>query len=309
MDKTFYEIFNEKEKRVLERASEEFRQLIGRDDFNWDHFVIDDCKESTYVVDELDESNPSDLLVVTQTLYDKFQGMLEEFGLDERMGVPSDIFNANTIPIKDCLIEVELPDQDNLEYRVVILDRPDLLNGYLIYQEGNAVMVWPLIYSEVFGTPDTVSISPVKVFTPGPDNTGYLMMENAKNFAPAFLTNFYIAVDLMLKMWYSFQICLLNPEMKETLMKKTGKEKLDGRCLTKKKDERRKAKYVKRHRVESDIFQTSTDGSVERKTLCWYVIGHWRNYSNGKKTFVKPYWKGPLRHMERNLDQGRERIL
>ena len=28
----------------------------------------------------------------------------------------------------------------------------------------------------------------------------------------------------------------------------------------------------------------------------WYVIGHWRTYSSGKKIFIKGYWKGPERN-------------
>ena len=47
-----------------------------------------------------------------------------------------------------------------------------------------------------------------------------------------------------------------------------------------------------------------------RKTLSWYVIGHWREYkASGKKVFIQGYWKGEMRHLQKNLDKGRIRIV
>ena len=48
---------------------------------------------------------------------------------------------------------------------------------------------------------------------------------------------------------------------------------------------------------------------INRKCLCWYVIGHWREYKNGNKIFIQGYWKGALRNAKKNYDDGRERII
>lgn len=308
MSSSIYDILDRQEKEVLERSTEEFKNLVEVHGADWKNIRVNDDKLLPLVSDDLKSSNPSDLLVVTSNLYSQFHDLLNGAGLGNKMGVPSDIFEAGTIPMRDCLIEIELPNMDNLVYRVTVLFDEDGFDcGYLTFQENEMIITWPIESPAFFNETDKMVLSLFNVFAPGSE-TGFKILSNAKNVAPGFLMHTYMTMDLMFKLWYAFQICLLNPEVKDVIMRKTGKEKLDGRCYTSKKD-KRKARYVKRHRVESDIFKTATDGSIERHTLCWYVIGHWRNYSNGKKTFVKPYWKGPLRHMEKNFDQGRERVV
>jgi hypothetical protein len=42
--------------------------------------------------------------------------------------------------------------------------------------------------------------------------------------------------------------------------------------------------------------------------MLWWVIGHWREYKNGKRVFIKGYWKGPGRYSKIS-PQERERIV
>ena len=74
---------------------------------------------------------------------------------------------------------------------------------------------------------------------------------------------------------------------------------------------RRVVRYIKKHVITAeDLEQTSFKGKsgFTRHTPIWYVIGHWRHYSDGKKVFIKPYWKGEMRHLRIDLD-GREREI
>ena len=107
---------------------------------------------------------------------------------------------------------------------------------------------------------------------------------------------------------------LLNPVIKEHLFVQGKKEKLRskndviaGVDSDDNKSRKRKAKYV-RYKDISDVILKS-DVIRKQHTLCWYVIGHYRHYQNGRKVWINGYWKGPLRELKKNLDEGRERIL
>ena len=80
---------------------------------------------------------------------------------------------------------------------------------------------------------------------------------------------------------------------------------------TKKNGKKRPLRYIKRHIINADDFTEKLHGnrSFQRHTLVWYVIGHWRAYSNGKKVFIKPYWKGALRDTKSANAREREIVL
>ena len=115
----------------------------------------------------------------------------------------------------------------------------------------------------------------------------------------------------MLARWYALQIMLLNPIIKERIFVETPKKKL--RCKNENiigsnvKPRKRKATYIRYKEISDTILESDT--IRKRHTMCWYVIGHYRHYKTGKKVFVKGYWKGPLRQLRKNLDEGRERLL
>lgn len=111
--------------------------------------------------------------------------------------------------------------------------------------------------------------------------------------------------------WYGIQILLLNPQC-QSIMENPTKEKIYTRVGTG-KDRKRVVKYVRKHYITAEGIDEALYGhghkDFERKTMAWYVIGHWRQYKNGTRKFINGYWKGPLREMKRNLDGGRIRQL
>ena len=116
---------------------------------------------------------------------------------------------------------------------------------------------------------------------------------------------------LLLEIWYGIQIALIHPQLR-ILFKNPAKEKVYLR-QGKGKDRKRVVKYVRKHYITAEGIDEALYGKghkdFERKTMAWYVIGHWRQYKNGTRKFINGYWKGPLREMKRNLDGGRIRQL
>lgn len=116
---------------------------------------------------------------------------------------------------------------------------------------------------------------------------------------------------LNLRLWYNIQVALLHPTFKdvfthprmepvtkETTVRKKGK-------VVKKKT----VKYIKRHVINlDDIEKKKSNRSFNRRTLAWYVIGHWRTCPKSKKKyFVKGYWKGELREAKMHESELRKR--
>lgn len=116
---------------------------------------------------------------------------------------------------------------------------------------------------------------------------------------------------IILADWYAIQLSLLHPTL-QTVFFNPVKEKEYSRQGVG-KNRKRITKYVRKHYITAEGIDEALYGhghrDFERKTMAWYVIGHWRQYKNGTRKFINGYWKGPLREMKRNLDGGRIREL
>lgn len=115
--------------------------------------------------------------------------------------------------------------------------------------------------------------------------------------------------------WYRIQLTLLNP-----LTKVCFREyKLPVHSTNKNRKSKRPIRYVRRLVLDSEEFDKAinpdksevTGGSYIRRTMIWHVAGHWRKNKNGTRSFIKGYWKGPLRDLEKNkeLFESRNREL
>ena len=111
--------------------------------------------------------------------------------------------------------------------------------------------------------------------------------------------------------WYGIQIALLHPTVKNIF--KGGRKERDGEAkFDKKPGTKRPVRYIKKRVINKDDIQRCLNGdgeAVNRHTLVWYVIGHWRKLANGTKQFIKPYWKGPLRELKMALDDREREIV
>lgn len=110
-----------------------------------------------------------------------------------------------------------------------------------------------------------------------------------------------------LQTWYTIQMALLHPVVSQLFD--------HGYVI---KDKRRRflgKKTVKMNRklkvndvTMEHIQEIREKNPVIRKTMAWYVMGHWRNYKSGKSTFISPYWKGPLKDMK-SVSGTRVRVI
>ncbi len=266
---------------------------------------------------ELSNSHPSDTISLSWREDEVLQDLWEE-RLDNTDYIPSDLFFADTLPLMDCEITVDESDKDIADkkgtvvtYRVTVFpdyrnrinDTPDapVSVGVITVSIQGAYMLAP--FSIVPGF-DTLLIGSPGVYSPRKNIDSQSMnMYSFMSFAKSCLST-----------WYGIQIALLHPVLKEIFSKPKQLPKYVAGEKNKKK--KRKVRYIRQHVIKDgtiDNILSSNDGSFgkkyKRNALAWYVIGHWRHYGDGRKVFVKGYWKGALRNLKKNLDEGRDRDI
>lgn len=113
-----------------------------------------------------------------------------------------------------------------------------------------------------------------------------------------------------LQTWYFIQVCLTNPPIRERFAALSGIEARPRKEISKKK--RSPVRYVRTHILDPEklgIIKKSESGRTY-SCLAWYVVGHWREYKNGHRVFIKPYWKGTMRNKVKDAgDVSRNRII
>jgi len=97
--------------------------------------------------------------------------------------------------------------------------------------------------------------------------------------------------------FYSVNVGLLNPVIQEVYQKKTSRIAQESHTFKKYPDKKKKIRYVKKHLITMlDVEHEFAKRGFVRKSMIWYVTGHWREYKSGKRIFIQGYWKGALRH-------------
>ena len=228
--------------------------------------------------EKINQSSPSDEIILNGESMQSFVNLWTG-GRDTDDACPSDIFLNNTIPLKDCIIRYE--ELELSTTRISVCEDSAYLIRDFEYEKNHMTMVQSILVNE---GEDFVSLGPFEI-TNCPEKIASKVMA-----MPDFLEMEQKLNIASLKTWYGIQISLLNPILKEGISE-GRKVKYDGACCGKKKvlrNGKRKTHYVKRHIIKKfDIIDIlSKNKTFERKTFCWYVIGHWRTNKNGKKSFV-----------------------
>ena len=232
----------------------------------------------------------------------------------DKGGIPSDLFFSGNVPLLDCEITVDERDKPFgrlVTYRVVIY--PDYIDriknsgnepadvGAVVVEFMNHKIFIPIL---VFSGVDFVLMANCGVI----GNYSNVELRNHMGMIP--VQQFVSGGYECLTTWYGIQLALLHPAVKEVFSHPKIEPVMDTRPRKGGK-KRRIVRYIKKHVITAeDLEQTSFKGKsgFTRHTTVWYVIGHWRHYSDGKKVFIKPYWKGEMRHLRMDLD-GREREI
>ena len=229
-------------------------------------------------------------------------------------GIPSDLLFAGKIPLMDCRFTVderEKPFGRICKFRVVIFEdyRERLKKsacgvtvGALIGDFFGKEVYFPIIaengsdilYMGNYGMPG--------------------VSETMLKFMPPLMSGQMLAKFEYecLSTWYGSQIALLHPVVKEVFNHPKPEPVMESKPRKGGK-KRRIVRYIKKHVITAEELTRAAERPIHcsgfiRRTPVWYVIGHWRHYSDGRKVFVKPYWKGEMRHLRMDLD-GREREI
>lgn len=126
------------------------------------------------------------------------------------------------------------------------------------------------------------------------------------------LADLFISVVFILSIWYGCQLAMLHPATVTIFQNPEYIKRSREDRLKQKSKKKSSVKYVKRHVIKQGAIKEAlieaatahgqTGGesqrAYERHTLLWRVIGHYRTYSNGKKVWIKPHWKGALKDFQ-----------
>lgn len=298
-------------------------ELAGLDLTDEKFNITDDRSEERYqltlsdernaeIVADINKSRPSDTIYLTGT-EDRMLVDLWINPTDERIMIPSDIFFAGTIPLLDCRLVVDESDINGITvtYRVVIFsDYKERIEQAKDY-EGAGVLVGALIpenfapyyyYYPLVVAHEMNSLASAGI---GWINGKRMLVDVTKKY----MAQSFVA---FMETWYGIQIALLHPTVQEVF--KNPKTVVEEAKPTNKHGHKpRKVRYIKKHMVPSKELELAIYGrngkEKQRHALVWYVIGHWRELKSGRKVFVNPYWKGPLRELKRNLDERQREIV
>ena len=268
--------------------------------------------ERERIVEGLNKSNPSDVIIIDEDALSELCEMWCNDADDaQNKGVPSDILFSKNVALKDFDLTIKSNNKSDLKIRFCVFD--DYINqvdssgddflslvGCVCQDKKGTKLIYPFYIKKgdnriipfLFCVDDRI------------DKIARRLEETMNEHFSESTTN------KCLIFWYSIQLALLHPTIKEVFSH--PKESLVFNKKSVNKDgKRRTTKNIRQHTIKAEDVKMAIDKKKEynRKTLSWYVIGHWRKYKSGKKIFVQGYWKGALRELKRNIDDGRERVI
>ena len=230
--------------------------------------------------------------------------LVEDAGRSAGKPVSADIVWAETIPLEHFVLIVEHPASSNLysiEYKFDIIEDKVITDDGLMFfgamtvtlhtrNQGDIEVCGPMICTdEAFAESRLV------------EYVKYQGRNFPIDLVPAeWLLELRERMANAMHMFYAVEVALLNPVVETVFAESASTVPLEP-TTTKPagKNKRAKIKYIKRHFLRMTAVSTALEkrGFV-RHTNLWYVTGHWREYQNGKRTFIKGYWKGALRSLK-----------
>jgi hypothetical protein len=302
---------------IFVRTLFSFQQISSANVASWiDLPAMITVKQSKAIWNEIRKSSSTDIIEMTRETADEFVSLYSN-STDEFITVPSDLFFSETIPLKRCTIHYMSNPQDSETLRrfdVIIFD--NYKKSLDETKDGEVVTVGAVV--DLDGSDWNIAI-PIYA---GNGKPGLFMDEITTTETDSVLRAYIRAchpstivnsmIGSIMPAWYGMQLSLLHPDIKEVLVKDYNFNESPVTEST--TDSRGRVTEYVRHKFIKPMnlikkANMHRDGFT-RKTLSWYVIGHWREYkATGKKVFIQGYWKGEMRHLQKNLDKGRIRIV
>lgn len=275
-------------------------------------FLAED--ENAVLLQEIGQSRPANLILLED------ESVMTDFwrnGNQTVSGVPSDLFFNGSIPLPDCWIQFSDKDGRSVRFRTVIF--PDYQKRLSSAGEDSAAQIGAVLYEIAENAYLIFCIEAIRghdwlmtEFGFGYKGIPEAVREHISEHMSA--AEFCIFSSQLIGIWYGVQIALLHPLVKDmflnpcTVVDESANRKPSGG----KKRKKRPLRYIKKHILNAEELKNRIHGGnhhFQRHALVWYVIGHWRRYADGKKIFVRPYWKGALRDLKNGEIREREIIL
>lgn len=248
----------------------------------------------------------NDHIHLTEDGKDCFIDIQQQFAIKHDNGMQSvsnDLIVSSTVPLRQVVVHAP---GDEVPFEVVIYDTPipcGTSNGFDVECVGRLTKMW---------SGGSIGIS---LLTRKGDNAINISYADFyfdgrkldKDRVERIAKKLELSEDVLysLVVWYGIQVALLNPYVKNVFrtetIRKTGFNP---------NGKKRKSivKYIRHHYLNPGALSPKMEtGQLLRKTMAWYVCGHWRHYQGGKTIFIQPYWKGPLR--ETKVCEPRERVI
>ena len=227
--------------------------------------------------------------------------IIDMIPVDEDGKCKADIIVNHQIPVED--IEVKFVGNDRGTIRVKLLSQEEILKQFETEEEDYIAFGQIKITTNenIDGVRPAVCYAPLLMnkedFTIG-WNTPIMKVSDFLHNLPEsefikWIEWFHEAQHEGFAIWLGIQYALLNPVIRErTRMEKIPYESKSSNKKSKKSPKR----YVKR--ITLGDFSDMTFGEKKSHSIhepFWWVSGHWRQYSSGKRTFIQGYWKGPFK--------------
>lgn len=241
-------------------------------------------------------NHPSDEIVLDEPAFAELRNFYDR--VDTSGDAMYDIIVSRTIPLEDfrLIISPEGVSPNTMRFVMVVNEYDD----WESLPDGDTILVGAIQASEN-GRYALLGVSKGDMKLHVSDRIYNINGEEVSDIGEMDLNNLW-------NTWCAIQLALLHPKVKEVFSHPRKVKQ-----YTREKDpetgkRKRVVRYVKRHDLNGKEVHNKLK-EINRHCLCWYVIGHWRHYKNGKSVYIKGYWKGELRELERNLDKGRHRKL
>lgn len=278
-----------------------------------------DSETNRIYLSTLNVSRPTDIVACDLTTAAKLIGLWKSGSYEELENtfedIPSDLFFSGNIPLMDMMIECDLQLKDIIleRFRARVLIYPGFHERIMDAVENEMIDVG--IISLSISEKSDKEIFTVLAVMKGNEYTFRSKEKGYKGFSPNGINHIVTVstegmerrLNIILNIWYGIQLALLNPLTKDVFShgRPVPMDHIKPNSNPKKDKKKKKVvKYIKRHVVNPEELDMSRNVSTDngrtyvRRTMAWYVIGHWRTNKNGKKTFIKGYWKGPLKSLK-----------
>lgn len=257
---------------------------------------------------DINGTNPSDRITVTFDDIKQLDRLWHESRPSADAGTPADILISGSIPLTDVELSIEREGFPADVYRIVIFkdyqqiiaENEEACVGALISYLGPRQIACPLLVMH-----GTNGISFV-------DEIGHIGLTEKMIREKKIPVNTLINMaGFVMNAWYGVMIALLHPVVKD-VFRRGAKQKEKVISIDDKGNRKRIVRYVKQRYIGTEKLIDAITGGGRSRTyhaLVWHVVGHWRRLASGGKTFVRPYWKGAMRDLKRNLDEVERQIV